>query len=131
MGIRVEIDIEYGDSPVLDGEWVAITDDMFDESEDILARTGAEYVRDFADSHIRQNRGHYISRIRHEQHGGRWEITDQRSDYGPWLAGTSARNKRNKFKGYKHWDEARELLDRDKVKIVAPVLRGYRRRLQR
>lgn len=130
MGVRVELDLDINDCPVLDGDWVAITADMFDDSEVILAKTGAEYVRDYADSHIRANRGHYISRIRHEQHGGRWEVSDQRSDYGPWLAGTSARNKRNQFKGYPHWEEARTLLDRDKVKIIEPVLRGYRKRLR-
>lgn len=127
MVVRVDVDMDF-DAPF--EEWEYLTDEFLDDSEEILARTGARYVREFADSHIRDNRGHYVKRVRQEQRGARWVITDQRSDYGPWLAGTSRRNRKSKFKGYPHWREARELLDNDKVKIIEPVLRGYRRRLR-
>lgn len=111
-------------------EYEFLTDEFLDDAEEQLARTGARLVRDYASSHIRGGRGAYVRRIRAEGTGGRWAVTDQRSDYGPWLAGSSRRNRRSEFKGYPHWDEAREELNRDKVRIVAPQLRGYRARLR-
>ncbi len=111
-------------------EFEFLTEEFLEESAEQLARTGARLVRDFAESHIRSGRGRYVSRVRAEATGGRWAVTDQRSDYGPWLAGSSKRNRRSEFKGYPHWDEARAEIDRDKVQIIAPQLRGYRRRLR-
>jgi hypothetical protein len=128
----LDLDIDYDLDAVsgLGDEWEYLTDEFLDESEEVLARQGARLVREFAADHIRKNRNHYTSRIRAEANGGRWSVTDQRSDYGPWLAGSSKRNRRSKFKGYPHWDEARAELNRDKIEIVAPKLRAYRRRLR-
>ena len=125
----MSVDVDY-DGPLFDGRAEIYTDDFCEESEEHLARQGARYVREFADGHFRQRTGAYESRVKAQRSRGAWEVTDQRSDYGPWLAGTSKRNKRNEFKGYPHWREARELLDADAVRIVEPVLRRYRRRLR-
>ncbi|MES2209444.1 MAG: hypothetical protein V4515_04575 [Chloroflexota bacterium] len=130
----IELDAEFdvADVPALDeDDWEFITDEFLDDSEEMLARQGARLVHDFADSHIRLNRNRYLPRIRAEVNGSRWSVTDQRSNYGPWLAGSSKRNRRNQFKGYPHWDEARAELNRDKVQIVAPKLRGYIPKLRR
>lgn len=111
-------------------QWDDFTDLCLDESEEELARTGARYVRDFADDHIRQNRGNYVRRLRADEYGGRWAVHDQRSLYGPWLAGTSKRNRNGDFKGYPHWEQARVLLESNMVDIIEPKLRDYRRKLK-
>jgi hypothetical protein len=128
--IEIDFDLQAGNSPALTDEWEYITDEFLDESEEVLARAGARLVRDYAESHIRESRHKYTSKLRAEVWGSRWAVTDQRSDYGPWLAGSSRRNRRSDFDGYPHWDEARAELNREKVDIVAPKLRGYRTRLR-
>jgi hypothetical protein len=124
----MDVDDDFDSIPL--DRWDEFTDDLLEQCEEDLARAGARYLREFAEDHIRQNRGTYVRRIRGDVFGGRWAVHDQRSVYGPWLAGTSKRNRNGSFKGYPHWEQARDLLENEKVDLIEPKLRGYRPRLR-
>ena len=56
-------------------------------------------------------------------------VTDGGMVYGPWLAGTSSRNDRSRFKGYQHWRRATQRLQERSSEIVDKTLSDLVQRL--
>jgi hypothetical protein len=48
-------------------------------------------------------------------------LHDRGVSYGPWLEGTSSRNTRSRFKGYRMWELSRARMEAEAHDIVAPA----------
>lgn len=78
-----------------------------DEAEQEIATIGADHLRgDLGAPPFRNPTGWYRSHITPKKIGPLWMIQDSGVVYGPWLAGTSSRNRTSRFKGYQHWRRA-------------------------
>ena len=75
-----------------------------DEAEQEIATIGADHLRgDLGAPPFKNATGWYKSHITPKKIGPFWAIQDSGVIYGPWLAGTSRRNRISRFKGYQHW----------------------------
>lgn len=78
-----------------------------DEAEQEIATVGADHLRgDLGRPPFINPTGWYKSHITPKKLGPFWVIQDSGVVYGPWLAGTSSRNRTSRFKGYHHWRRA-------------------------
>lgn len=98
------------------------------EIEEEIATVGAEHLRhDLGNPPFKNPTGWYKSHITPKLLGAYWVIQDSGVVYGPWLAGTSSRNRTSRFKGYQHWRRAIAYVHRISQpvadKIVARALR--------
>jgi hypothetical protein len=90
-----------------------------DEAAQEIVTLGANHLRgDLGEPPFENPTGWYKSHITPKRVGAMWEVQDSGVVYGPWLAGTSSRNKKSRFKGYKHWRRLFAYMDR----IAGPVV---------
>jgi hypothetical protein len=99
-----------------------------EEAEQEIATLGAEHLRgDLGAPPFRNPTGWYRSHITPKLVGSLWVVQDSGVVYGPWLAGTSSRNRTSRFKGYQHWRRLTSFLFRiakpTTDKIVARALK--------
>lgn len=66
--------------------------------------------------------GYYESRIQIDRKQVYRGVSDGGVVYGGWLEGVARTNKSTRFKGYHTFREVRQEINRDKDKIVAPVV---------
>lgn len=92
--------------PIFDGRARRAAKDYCDAAEKAVADEGVDAVRSAGAANFRNSTGAYVSGLRAERRGDDSVITDGGSRYGPWLAGTSARNASSSFGGYDHWEQA-------------------------
>jgi hypothetical protein len=84
-----------------------------DEAEQEIATIGADHLRgDLGRPPFKNPTGWYKSHITPKKIGALWVVQDSGVVYGPWLAGTSSRNHRSRFKGYHHWRRLTAFLHR-------------------
>jgi hypothetical protein len=98
------------------------------EAEEEIATAGADHLRhDLGAPPFKHPTGWYKSHITPKLLGPFWVIQDSGVVYGPWLAGTSSRNRTSRFKGYQHWRRAiayvRRIAQPATDKVVARALR--------
>lgn len=106
--------------PVFDGQAEKALDAATDEVAQTLSERGVELVQQELDKVLQHPTGAYRSGIHFEASSGK--IVDGGQRYGPWLAGTSSRNQKTSFKGYKHWQVALKLLRREAKGVGAKVV---------
>ena len=88
--------------PLFDGSASQIVDNAVEAGRDAVAQEGVDMVRARLGSVLRHPTGRYESRIVVDRAvEDRPVITDGGIVYGPWLEGTSGRNDRSRFKGYR------------------------------
>lgn len=116
--------------PLFDGRAQRAAKDYCDAAEEAVAKAGVEAVQS-ATSVFRNETGAYSGSIRAERRGDNSVITDGGSRYGPWLAGTSARNARSSFGGYDHWEQATQQLQREADAVAERVLPPFLARMNR
>lgn len=116
LGVTVDIEIK---GPFLDGD-----------PGDVLARAVALGVADAGEMAVGELQeeldnvlvnptGFYRSRINFAmRQDGAARVSDGGVVYGPWLAGTSSRNERSRFKGYAHWRRAMQRTEEKATDIV-------------
>jgi hypothetical protein len=93
--------------PFFNGQLAHALHMVIDEAEQEIATEGADHLRgDLGAPPFKHPTGWYKSHITPKKLGAFWVIQDSGVVYGPWLAGTSSRNARSRFKGYKHWRRA-------------------------
>lgn len=81
--------------------------DAIHEAQQEIAQAGADHLRgDLGAPPFKHPTGWYRSHVTQKMLGQLWVIWDSGVVYGPWLAGTSSRNHRSRFKGYRHWQRA-------------------------
>lgn len=101
INIRVEA---TRTGPFFDGTTQRHLSLAIDEAEQEIATIGADHLRgDLGAPPFKNPTGWYKSHITPKKIGPFWMIQDSGVVYGPWLAGTSSRNRTSRFKGYQHW----------------------------
>jgi hypothetical protein len=65
----------------------------------------------------RASKGIYRQKLKRDQDGLSGLLHDSNWIYGPWLEGTSDRNKSTRFKGYASFRKTRDWLDKRKDKV--------------
>jgi hypothetical protein len=90
--------------PLFNGQTQRHLSMAIDEAEQEIATIGADHLRgDLGAPPFKNPTGWYRSHITPKKIGPFWMIQDSGVPYGPWLAGTSSRNRTSRFKGYQHW----------------------------
>ena len=101
INVRVEASRR---GPLFDGSTQRHLSLAVDEAEQEIATIGADHLRgDLGRPPFINPTGWYKSHITPKKLGALWVVQDSGVVYGPWLAGTSSRNSRSRFKGYHHW----------------------------
>ena len=88
------------------------------DMEEHLAEEGAQMVRTELMQVLRRETPYYRTQITTREMYGRHVITDGGVVYGPWLEGTSERNRSTRFKGYATFRRMAQKLDRDADSIL-------------
>lgn len=96
--------------PLYDGKAAAAVDDFLDETSREIADLGQDMVQARLRSVLKDDTGHYRGKVTVDRatSDASWVVTDQGVIYGPWLEGTSSRNKTTRFKGYGTFRKVRQ-----------------------
>ncbi len=84
-----------------------------------VAQVGVNEVHAALGQVLQNPTGFYESHVVTERARADWAVTDGGVVYGPWLAGTSSRNQTTRFKGYSHWRQAAQRLQRSAGDIAS------------
>lgn len=98
--------------------------------EETVATMGASMVRSELQHVLRTQTPYYRLQVTAQQQHPNWKITDQGVIYGPWLEGTSQRNRSTRFKGYATFRRTTQLIQSRAVTIAYSVLRRHIGRFQ-
>lgn len=123
--IEIEVDVS---GPLWDGRVERAVEAALDEAVDEVAKHGVVVVVGELGKVLKRPTGNYQGEIRVDRTVGT-RITDGGIVYGPWLAGTSDRNRSTRFKGYSHWRRAVQRLRADAPGIAQQVVDEHLRRL--
>lgn len=96
--------------PIYDGTAEAAADDFVEDTTHELALMGQDMVQARLRSVLKDETGHYRSRVTTDRASAGWVLTDQGVIYGPWLEGTGSRNRTTRFKGYGTFRRTRQEL---------------------
>jgi hypothetical protein len=116
-----DVDVTYR-GPVFDGRAQAMTDRAVREMEHHLGSVGADYVRGELERVLRKETPEYRLRITSTEYPSRSVINDDGSVKGPWLEGTSSRNRTTRFKGYSTFRRMTQKLNAEAGRILAPYV---------
>jgi hypothetical protein len=104
--------------PLADGSGPAIVHAWSDQVKRDIAQEGVNRLKSFAMNKSGRGTGRYQSEIQTSN----LAFNDIRiSDpvvYGPWLEGSSERNRSTRFKGYRLWRKTAQALEEDAPKIA-------------
>ena len=118
---RVSVTVD-AHGPMFDGRAAAILDRAEHEWEEHLAEVGADYVRGELHRVLRKETPYYRLQITSKEAPGHHVVTDQDVVYGPWLEGTSSRNRTTRFKGYATFRRITARLNADANRILQPYV---------
>lgn len=115
--------------PLFDGRLEAAVAAAVEDAEQDIADHGVLIVREELGHVLQHPTGFYASQIQTDRARAGLEVSDGGVVYGPWLAGSSGRNRSTRFKGYAHWRAAKqrlqaaayEIADRDVAKAIRSV----------
>lgn len=108
-----------------DMERAHISQQMQEELSEALAQYGLYLLLMRLHDVLQHPTGYYESRIQIERMQTERMLTDGGIIYGPWLEGTSERNRATRFKGYHSFRTAVKQLDQKKVEIGTPIVAKY------
>jgi len=107
-----EVDVTF-EGPLFDGRAQAAMPGIVDAVSGALGTEGQRRVLSGLDATLRRPTGAYRSRISlYGPRGGQSRVHDNRGIYGPWLEGTGSRNRTTRFKGYRNFRKATQVLQR-------------------
>lgn len=125
---RVSVDIN---SPALDARSTRIMKDFADELEEEVGEFARKTLLTELDLVLKHPTGYYESQIRLHDEGPLQVVDDSGVIYGPWLAGTSERNRETRFKGYLHWRKTQQATETEAERRGESLFSGrYERRLE-
>lgn len=112
------------------GRVTSVLDTIRDDIAGRLATEGERRVLNILDASLRHPTGAYRARItKYGPTGGQARIHDQQGIYGPWLNGTGSRNASTRFKGYGHFKQTQQALERAARPLAAQVVSEHLREL--
>lgn len=121
MGVEVTMK-----GPLFDGSATRIMDDFVEDASREIAEAGVNAVQDRLGQVLKDDTGRYRGKVTTDRASAEgWNITDGGVVYGPWLEGTSSRNKTTRFKGYQTFRRTRQWLDGRATKIAESKLGRY------
>lgn len=104
--------------PLYDGRAQAAVDDFLENTTRETAELGVNEVQARLRQVTKDGTGYYRGHVVTDRVSGDWAVTDGGVVYGPWLEGTSSRNKSTRFKGYQTFRRTRQWLE-GKVDSIA------------
>lgn len=113
----------------VDGQVEQVMDDFATDAEKAIGDYALAVVGDELRANIQHSTGRYISHVSVETLQDDVLITDGGVVYGPWLEGTSTRNKTTRFKGYASFRRATKRIQDRAAEIAERVLPQHIRRL--
>jgi hypothetical protein len=116
--------------PIFDGRAQRAVTAYTDAAERRIADVGVAMVRAELDVVLQNPTGFYESQIQADRLAGDSIVTDGGVIYGPWLEGTSERNRTTRFRGYLTFRRTRDRLQRAAGAIGQRALRPFLRRMQ-
>jgi len=109
--------------PLFDGRADEVIGNAIEAGSAELAQAGVDMVQSRLRSVLRRPTGRYSSRVVADlSTPTNPRITDGRTVYGPWLEGTSGRNDRSRFKGYRTFRIITQDLEGKAAEIAGPVI---------
>lgn len=109
--------------PLFDGRAQAAMLQIVDAISGALGEEGKRRVLAGLDATLRHPTGAYRRRIAlYGPVGGQSRVHDNRGIYGPWLEGTGSRNRTTRFKGYRNFRTATQVLQRAAKPLAQHVI---------
>lgn len=109
--------------PLFDGRAQAAMPEIVDAISGALGTEGKRRVLSGLDATLRRPTGAYRSRISlYGPTGGQARVHDRMGIYGPWLEGTGSRNRTTRFKGYRNFRTATQVLQRAAKPLAEHVI---------
>jgi hypothetical protein len=116
--------------PLFDGTADRVVAAYCDDAERAIADVGVNMVRAALGGVLRHPTGYYESQIQTDRVAGDSVVTDGGVVYGPWLEGTSRRNRSTRFKGYRTFRLTKQRLQARAGEIAERQLGPYLGRMQ-
>lgn len=128
MELSVDID---EDGPLFRHAELVVIPEFLRDAENEIGEMGVQVITHELYKVIRDPTPYYWTRTRKYRRGGDIVIDDARIVYGPWLEGTSEKNRTTRFKGYATYYRMSFVIQNN-VSVVANGLfkRHYLWRLQ-
>lgn len=124
----MEIAVTAG-GPLFDGRGPQVVHDMLEEARQEIGDQGREDVREILRRDVRNATPRYENQIATEERAGTTVVHDGGSVYGPWLEGTSGRNRSTRFKGYAAFRRTVQALQGKAKEITEVAVRRHLGRL--
>lgn len=115
--------------PVCDGRAITHVSHMTEEIVRDVGQDAVHQVGAALDTVLKNPTGYYESQITIDLAQTTAVVHDAGVVYGPWLAGVSSRNDRSRFKGYAHWQRARQRTQRNVPAVARPVVAKHVRKM--
>lgn len=111
--------------PLFDGRAERAVQEFVDDARDEIGAHAEDLVLARLGTVLQHPTGYYESQVRARNGGAdRVVVSDGGVVYGPWLAGVGSRNfPATRFKGYDHWRQAKQAIERDAPEIADRLLR--------
>lgn len=94
-----------------------------------IAQEGVSRVKARLGQVLQNPTGYYESQIAVERRQIYRGVWDNNVIYGPWLEGTSSRNRTTRFKGYRTFRLVKQSLDQDSRNIAQPLVDNFVREM--
>jgi hypothetical protein len=107
--------------PMFDGRIDGLIDDMLADMMGVAAAQGYADVMLGLNEHIQHPTPYYETQINIARDGLDLVVNDRGVVYGPWLEGTSSRNRTTRFKGYMSFRRAADELRRKLPALLGPT----------
>ena len=109
--------------PLFDGRAQAAMPEIVDAVSGALGTEGKRRVLAGLDATLKRPTGAYRRRIAlYGPTQGQARVHDNRGIYGPWLEGTGSRNRTTRFKGYRNFRTATQVLQRAAKPLAQHVI---------
>jgi hypothetical protein len=116
---RVEIDVS---GPLFDGRAAAaVAAFAEDAAREVQAQAYSEVMTNLNQS-IREPTPYYETQIAMSRDAGDYRVHDRGVIYGPWLEGTSSRNRTTRFRGYASFRRAAQSIQAKVPQLVQAAL---------
>lgn len=116
--------------PVIQGRAPGVIKAMARDVEDVLGRQGYAEVMTNLNASIKHPTPYYETQVTVQRQPIGVVVHDRGIVYGPWLEGTSARNKTTRFKGYKSFARGTQKLMARAGALAQQVVDRHLGRLQ-
>lgn len=95
------------------------------KTEDEAAEYALNELQDRMQATFRNPTGAFEAKVRTGRRSTNAIVTDGGVVYGPWLEGTSSRNKTSRFKGYANFRKASQTVQAKIPRVAGPVVDRY------